>query len=83
MSNWELDYAVNRVFDDFIKDLNVARRGGARSGHVKAWTPAIDVHETDKEFVIHAELPVCILFFCIFFSFPKLIKTQIIFVGIE
>jgi HSP20 family molecular chaperone IbpA len=61
MSGWELDTTVNRIFDDFIKDLNVARRGsGTRSSHVKAWTPAIDVHETDKEFVVFTELPVCI-----------------------
>ena len=58
MSGWELDHTVNRIFDDFIKDLNVARRGSNRPSHVKTWTPAIDVCETDKEFVIHTEVPV-------------------------
>ncbi len=51
---------VDRVFDDFIKDLNVVRRSNPRSSRVNAWTPAIDIHETDNEFIVNTELPVCI-----------------------
>jgi HSP20 family protein len=60
MSTWDLDLAVNRVFDDFIKDLNVARRGGTHPSRVNAWTPVMDIHESDKEFIVNSELPVCI-----------------------
>ena len=55
---WDLD-TVDRVFDDFIKDFNVFRRDNTRTRRANVWTPAIDVHENDKEFVINAELPVC------------------------
>ncbi|RGB38717.1 HSP20-like chaperone [Rhizophagus diaphanus] len=50
---------VNHIFDDFIKDLNVARRGGTRSGHGNntSFVPLIDVHENDNEFLVNAELP--------------------------
>ncbi|POG64079.1 heat shock protein, Hsp20 family, partial [Rhizophagus irregularis DAOM 181602=DAOM 197198] len=50
---------INHVFDDFIKDLNVARRGGTRSGRGNNtyFAPLIDVHENDKEFLVNAELP--------------------------
>ena len=60
MSIFKPDFENNmdRVFDDFIKDLNVARRGNAHSGRVKV--PAMDVHENENEILINAELPVCI-----------------------
>ncbi|PKY55974.1 hypothetical protein RhiirA4_475882 [Rhizophagus irregularis] len=53
---------VNHIFDDFIKDLNVARRGSTRSGRSGRgnntyFAPLIDVHENDKEFLVNAELP--------------------------
>ncbi|CAB4380759.1 unnamed protein product [Rhizophagus irregularis] len=50
---------INHVFDDFIKDLNVARRGGTRSGRENNiyFFPLIDVHENDNEFLVNAELP--------------------------
>ena len=56
--SWDLS---NRFFDDFVRDFSSVRRsgGGGRPG-VNVWSPPIDVNETDKEFVIHAELPVCI-----------------------
>ncbi|GBB88704.1 hypothetical protein RclHR1_15270005 [Rhizophagus clarus] len=56
--SWNLESDVNRIFDDFIKDLNVARRGGTRSGRVNnTIVPLMDVHETDNEFFVNAELP--------------------------
>ncbi|CAB4380729.1 unnamed protein product [Rhizophagus irregularis] len=53
---------VNHIFDDFIKDLSVARRGGTRSGrghntNNTFFVPLIDVHENDNEFFVNAELP--------------------------
>lgn len=66
---WDLDNSINRIFDDFIKDLNVARRGGNRTG-VTNFNPAIDVHENENEFNIIAELPVRIFFFKKYFFLP-------------
>ncbi|RIA80517.1 HSP20-like chaperone [Glomus cerebriforme] len=52
--NWDsFDTTVNSLFDNFIKDLNVARGSNVRRGRV----PALDVHETEKEFIVNAELP--------------------------
>ncbi|CAG8713971.1 10367_t:CDS:2 [Racocetra fulgida] len=52
--------SVSRLFDDFFKDFNSARRSG--SGALRTNThgcriPPLDVHENDKEFLINAELP--------------------------
>jgi HSP20 family protein len=58
---WDLDNNINRIFDDFIKDLNVARRSENRTG-IANFNPAIDVHENENEFTINAELPVRIFF---------------------
>jgi HSP20 family protein len=58
--NRDLESNVTRIFDDFIKDLNVARRGNNRSGRVNTFAPLMDVHENDNEFLVSAELPVCI-----------------------
>ncbi|CAB4380773.1 HSP20-like chaperone [Rhizophagus irregularis] len=56
--NWNLESDVNRIFDDFIKDLNVTRRGGTRSNRVNnTFVPLMDVHETDDEFLFNTELP--------------------------
>ncbi|CAG8610993.1 5766_t:CDS:2 [Paraglomus occultum] len=48
------DTQVNRLFSDFFRDFNVGRVGD--TGPTK-WRPLIDVHETDKEYVVNAELP--------------------------
>ncbi len=48
---WDLEERVNRMFRDLVphriheEDL------------VGGWEPAVDVYETDKEFVLKAELP--------------------------
>ncbi|RIA92971.1 HSP20-like chaperone [Glomus cerebriforme] len=55
INNYDLDDSVSRIFDDLIKDLNVARRRN-RPGS-STFTPAIDVHENEKEFIVNAELP--------------------------
>ncbi|GBB84530.1 hypothetical protein RclHR1_01110015 [Rhizophagus clarus] len=55
-SNWDnfdLESSVSNIFDDFIKDLNVARRGNVRSRQF----PALEIHETEKEYIVNAELP--------------------------
>ncbi|CAB4430112.1 unnamed protein product [Rhizophagus irregularis] len=50
--NFNLD-SVNNSFDDFIKDLNVVKRGNTRSRRF----PALEVHETEKKYIVYAELP--------------------------
>ncbi len=49
---------TSRSLDDLFKDLGILRRG--RSERVNTWSPPIDVHENDHEFLIKADLPVCI-----------------------
>ncbi|PKK65826.1 hypothetical protein RhiirC2_785590 [Rhizophagus irregularis] len=44
-NNW-MD-SVSRIFDDLIKDLNVAKRGNTRTRRF----PALEVHETEKEYI--------------------------------
>ena len=46
----DLQNEMNRVFD-------VYARRGASSETGTVWTPAVDVHEDENNFVIHAELP--------------------------
>lgn len=48
---WNLEDHFNRMFENFLP----ARLGGER--HLGAWEPAIDVYETDKAYVLKAELP--------------------------
>jgi HSP20 family protein len=59
--SWNLESDINRIFDDFIKDLNVARRGSTRANRTNnTFVPLMDVHETENDFFVNAELPVCI-----------------------
>lgn len=44
---------VNKLFDDVIRSPYRPDEGFALS----AWTPAVDIYETEKEIVLKAELP--------------------------
>ena len=44
---------VNKLFDDVIRSPYRSDEGFAMS----AWSPAVDIYETDKEIVLKAELP--------------------------
>ncbi|CAG8638569.1 8578_t:CDS:2 [Ambispora gerdemannii] len=58
----QFENQISNVFANFFPDLNTTKRGGSvRSGtrssnNGTSWTPALDVYETDKEFVVNAEL---------------------------
>ncbi|CAG8517671.1 12431_t:CDS:2 [Ambispora leptoticha] len=58
----QLENAVSNVFANFFTDLDTAKRGGnVRAGSRGAnsgisWLPPLDVYETDKEFIVNAEL---------------------------
>ncbi|CAG8625539.1 11598_t:CDS:2 [Ambispora gerdemannii] len=58
----QFENQIANVFTNFFTDLNTAKRGGSvRTGNRSAnngtsWAPALDVYETDKEFVVNAEL---------------------------
>ena len=59
---FDLDNSAKSVFDSLIKDLDVARRGHVHSRRF----PVLEVHETEGDFIINAELPVCNFFFFLF-----------------
>ncbi|CAG8509710.1 12517_t:CDS:2 [Ambispora gerdemannii] len=57
----QFENQISNVFTNFFTDLNTAKRGGSvrtgtRSANNCSWAPALDVYETDKEFVVNAEL---------------------------
>ncbi|RUP44406.1 HSP20-like chaperone [Jimgerdemannia flammicorona] len=53
-----LERGVNNIFDAFFQDLNATPRSMfGRGATASGWAPSIDVTETDKDLVIHAELP--------------------------
>ncbi len=49
---WDLEERVNRMFRDLIP-----RRFYEETPLTGGWEPAVDVYETDKSFVLKAELP--------------------------
>lgn len=55
----ELQHEMNRLFDDFFGDFGLApRHEWDESGvNLAAFTPRVDVSESDKEVKISAELP--------------------------
>ncbi|CAG8613914.1 3262_t:CDS:2 [Paraglomus brasilianum] len=54
-----MENQVNRLFDDFVRDLGATRRGEStrRTNDRQRWTPLIDVHEREKDYLVSAELP--------------------------
>jgi len=53
---YSLQKEMNGLFDDFFQGFDVAPRSLYSRG-MKNFTPSLDVKETDKEFIIKAELP--------------------------
>ncbi len=51
-----LQKAMNRLFDDFFHDFDIAPFGGIEES-LGAFSPSIDLTEDDKEFRVTAELP--------------------------
>jgi HSP20 family protein len=48
---------MNRLFDDFFMDFPLAPRWGERDLPSAAFSPRVDVSETDKDVIVSAELP--------------------------
>ncbi len=48
---------MNRLFDDFLTDFPLASRWGERELPSSAFSPRVDVSETEKEVKVSAELP--------------------------
>lgn len=48
---------MNRLFDDFFTDFPLAPRWGERDLLDAAFSPRVDVSETDKDVIVSAELP--------------------------
>jgi len=53
---YSLQRQMNTLFDDFFRGFDVMPRGFYTRG-VGSFMPTVDVKETDKEFLIKAELP--------------------------
>jgi HSP20 family protein len=53
---YSLQHQMNSLFDDFFSGFGMAPRGFSSAGFA-AFIPVLDVKESDKEFVIRAELP--------------------------
>ena len=53
---YSLQHQMNSLFDDFFSGFDVAPRSLATGG-LGAFSPSIDVKESDKDFIIRAELP--------------------------
>jgi HSP20 family protein len=53
---YSLQRDMNSLFDNFFRGFNVAPRGFS-GGEMERFTPSIDVKESEKEFMIKAELP--------------------------
>lgn len=50
MTPW---FDFDRFFDDFDRGFGVT----PRRGEARAWAPAVDIYEDDKEIVVSADLP--------------------------
>lgn len=53
---YSLQRQMNNLFDDFFTGFDVAPRSLAAGG-LGAFSPSVDVKESDKDFTIRAELP--------------------------
>lgn len=53
---YSLQREMNSLFDDFFRGFDIAPRGLAAGGF-GAFSPSVDVKESDKDFTIRAELP--------------------------
>jgi HSP20 family protein len=50
----EFRHEMNRLFDSFFRDSGFL---GETFGNLTAWSPSLDVAETDKDVTIRAEIP--------------------------
>jgi HSP20 family protein len=48
---------MNRLFDDFFRGFGLDRPWGVQETNLSAFTPRVNVSETDKEVRVSAELP--------------------------
>ena len=53
---YSLQHQMNSLFDDFFSGFDVAPRS-ITTGELGVFSPSIDVKESDKDFIIRAELP--------------------------
>lgn len=74
---------ISRLFDDFLNDVGFTRTHGSKfrggdDGKHPSWSPAIDIKDVDREYIIIADVPVSFLFFL---SLIKKKKNIIIFLN--
>ena len=54
---WNPFREMEDMFDRYTKAVGWPQRGGQESMTTGDWSPRVDISETDKEFVIKAEIP--------------------------
>lgn len=57
LTKWEPFREIDDVFDKFARPLGWHRRFGQELAKSEDWAPRVDISETDKEFIIKAEIP--------------------------
>ena len=57
LTKWDPFREMEDVFERFSRPLGWRHRGGQELMATGDWIPRVDIAETDKEFVIKAELP--------------------------
>jgi HSP20 family protein len=54
---WDPWRDIDDMFDHYTRQVGLPRGGSQEVVTTGDWTPRVDIAETDKEFVIKAEIP--------------------------
>lgn len=57
ITRWEPFRGLNTLNDEVSRLLEGSIRGNASTSSLTTWAPAVDIHETENELVITADLP--------------------------
>ncbi len=57
LTKWDPFREMENMFDRYTKVLNWPRVGSQEMMTTDDWAPRVDIAETDKEFIINAEIP--------------------------
>jgi HSP20 family protein len=57
LTKWDPFREMENMFDRYTKVLNWPRGGSQEMMTTDDWAPRVDIAETDKEFIINAEIP--------------------------
>ena len=57
LTKWDPFREIDELFDRYTRSIGRPRRGTQEVLRTGDWAPRVDIAETDKEFVIKAEIP--------------------------